>query len=73
MKSAEELANEYYYVAETHPAKVERLVKFIKDIQSDAFHAGKLEGIKEAQEVVWKHANVFNVEVVKEIDLMDKQ
>ncbi len=49
------------------------ILEMIKAAQSDAFHAGKMEGIKEAQEIVRCHANQFNVAVVKAVDSMDSK
>ena len=49
------------------------ILEMIKAAQSDAFHAGNLAGIKEAQEIVRCRAIVLDTEVVKAIDSMDKQ
>ncbi len=32
----------------------------VKDIQSDAFHAGKLAGLEEAKEIVAQHGGLKN-------------
>ncbi len=72
MKTIEEWIKKFYCLNVPN-AKVDKLIEFIKDIQSDAFHAGNLAGIKEAQEIVRCRAIVLDTEVVKAIDSMDKQ
>ena len=49
MKSAEEWAD-YWNTDINHPLSM-NMTDFVKQIQSDAFHAGKLEGLAEAREI----------------------
>ncbi len=62
MKSAEEWFKILKY------GTLDEFLNSIKQVQSDAFHAGKLEGLAEAKEIVRCHADIFNVELVKEIE-----
>ncbi len=69
MKTDVEWADEFYEAAEGHSAyREKRMLKAIEEIRSDAFHAGKLAGLADAQEIVRSHATEFNVPLVDEIE-----
>ncbi len=63
------IPNQKDAIAEARKA-IDRIEK--RNIESvEAFHAGKLDGINEVKEIVRCHADIFNVELVKEIESMD--